>query len=354
VSSLNIPASMDLALQSLRWVHNERYPDALFVSGLIEDTNQLLRLRSKEIGRFCCGVGAIPGPVVGARTRWRFAWHSSPKAKYCYVVFVSAYARTGTTNLDPYAKLKIMSGVSTLVGTCEYHSGAGAVSPVPPDTPAYFSISYNILNDGVAAVTIPADTELHGFVEDNYSRIVAAVVYEVSAESDTANGYVEHAHAVHSPIVDGTRQDLTTALRTQWKRGAAHLWNWCVDDETTPRTRTANTYLNLIDSASTDMTSAGVVSAKLDLANCSTLRRGTVPCRLRVNAKMSSGTGTVRLMRGSDNTTITTININSATQGWFDADINLVANQDTYSLFFASDGTHTLTVYAASLYQYEA
>jgi hypothetical protein len=347
MADINIPLSMDRATQTRQWVNNDRYPDAQFVRYLVQDSNQLFRWRTKEIGHFAINPFFIPS-AAGTRNRWRFSWHSSPLAKYVQFVMVVASARGSSA--DPYARLSLFSGTSTLIGTTDFHYGASSGSP--PDTPAYFGVSFGMFGTGNSLTTIPADTDLHGVLIDSDSRLVAAMVYEISCESTTGNGYVDDTIQAHSQILDSLRQSLTEKLRTQWKRGASGLWNWCVDDETTPRTTTSLTFKNAIDNSTSAM-GASVPSFKLDLAHRSTDRRVTVPCVFKAYAKQSSGSGgTIQLRRG-DNTAIASLTINSSTAGWYSTTVNLAASEDTYAPYYASDGIQTTTLYACSMYQYE-
>ena len=77
-----------------------------------------------------------------------------------------------------------------------------------------------------------------------------------------------------------------------------------------------------------------------------------MPCTFKVYAKMSSGTGNVKLI-DSSSVVVAQVNVNSATAQWWSATANLPTTLAKYDLLINGDGTNTLSAYAASLYQYE-
>jgi len=347
MGTVHIPFVLCKQLQAKSWVRNGRFPDASMYALLTSQTNYLLKWRCKEVFGMWTPIQLIPARS-GTRTRWRFAFTSSPMARYVYVVMWLASSPGAT---DSYARLTIRDSGGAVVGTADVHAGTTAGSA--PDTPAWMSIGTQILNDGTSPVEIPGAVDLYGEVTDQDSRIVAITVYEEAFPADSGNGYIEGGFAVQQPIFDGVRQQISNQLTSQWKFGAAHVEHWTVDQDASVRTRTANTAINLVDNTSTTPSSS-TPGVTLDLLQKGSERRGTVPCVLQAYGGMSAGGsfGHVELV-DSSNVVVGDVLIQFG-NAWRSSIVNLPATVAKYDLRFKSDGVNTCSVYAASLYQFEA
>lgn len=355
MSSVPLPLVLVPQLQALASARNGRSPDASFTNLLISDTNYLQRWRTKELFRW----GApLPFPLAssGNRTRWRFAAHLSPKARHIYVhMYLAAFASTAGS--DPFGRLSLFDGSGTLIGTADVHFGENPLDG-GSDVPSFFSGMSVALNNGTGPsgiVTVTPDTDVFGVFEDrNGARLLSACVYEYALDAKTENGYLQSPYGVTSPIYSSIRQGVVTALRTQWKRGAAQLLNLTVDVDSLALTRFSASAVNIVDNSSTTP-SASTPGWTLDLLQKGSVRRGAVPCVFTAFAKngTAGGAGGFIDLVDSTNTIVASINITGTTASWHATTVNLPATVAKYDIRFRGDGTFTMTLYAISLYQHE-
>jgi hypothetical protein len=363
MTTVAIPAFCRKALISKKYSRNGFAPDAQELTFFQEEANRLARYRVKEIGSFSCPIDAIPAVSAVRRIRWRSAFHSSPLAKYIWadlqLAISNQYNGAGVTivdaSLDPFGKLLVEDSVGTDIGFIHSHYGS---SPIPPadlvDAPSYFRSDTEPLNDLTNIVTISGDTDYFVTLSDEQSaRLIGANIWEVSALPDTANGYLQSGVVVDSPIFDEQRRALLAMLRTNWKRGPAHLWNWASNTDATAPTTNTGVDKNVIDPTVTAVSVASP-GPTLDLAHHSTVRRVTVPVTMWVYGKTTATTGTVKL-KDSSGTTLASVVLNSAVAGWHSTTFNLPASVAKYDpTYNVTAGIGTTTVYAISLYQHEA
>lgn len=335
-------------LEVMQFARNGHIPDAIFHTAIAEHGNHAAAFHVRQVARFSIPMQSIPNHDA-TRNRWRFAFHSSPYAYTLLVCMAISYYPEGAGN--PYGMCRIDDGMGTIGDAIV---SGGFRSTTATDVPAWISSGTAVLDDGAGAVAeLDPDTDYYGTVSDNNdARLVSMTAWELSLPGDTDNDYVEQAFGLGQPILDVHRGDLATMLRKLWRRGAAHSWNWSVNLQSGPRTRTSATAANLIDTSVTTV-SAASPGPTIDLTNRSTVRRGSVPMRLQVRAKMASGTGTV-LLKDDGGTTLLTISVNSSTEQWWSGTVDLPATSAKYDVQFAGNGTNLLSVYAVSLYPYEA
>lgn len=355
MSSVPIPLVLIPQLQALASARNGRAPDASFTNLLLSDTNYLQRWRTKELFRWGAPV-TFPLSSSGNRTRWRFAAHLSPKARQIYVhMYLAAFVSTAGS--DPYGKFTLLDGGGSTIGTAEVHFGENPLDG-GSDAPSFFSGMSVALNDGTGpsgVVTVTPDTDVFGVFEDkNGARLLSACVYEYALDATTENGYLQSPYGVTSPIYSSIRQGLVSALRTQWKRGAAQLLNLTVDVDSQALTRASATAVNIVDGTSTTPSSStpGFV---LDLLQKGSVRRGAVPCVFAAygrNGTAGGAGGKVDLV-DSTNTILATITFTTNTNSWQSTTVNLPATVAKYDIRFRGDGTFTFTLYSLSLYQHE-
>jgi hypothetical protein len=333
----SLPASQRL------WLRNGSFPDGEYHSQLHGLANHLACHRAKEVARFSSRCTSMP-TVNG--DRWRFAFRSSPLTRTIMVQMLLAPASTG----DPAGLLEIRNGAGTLIGTARCEGALSAAG----DTPAGVASAIGILDDGTGVVAeLDASTDYYGlFTEESTGRILSATAWELAQLPDEANGYLEQAFPAFSPIFDDHRASLATLARDLWTDGAAHTWNWTVDDQgTRPATRTSATPANLIDTSVTTV-SAASPGVTLDLASRSTLRRSTVPMAFKAFASKLTGSGTVTL-KSAAGATLATLTVNSVTEQWWSTTVSLPASSAKYDVHIAGDGVDQIEVYAVSLYQVE-
>src|SRR5690606_488068 len=116
---------------------------------------------------------------------------------------------------------------SVTYGSGTISIGSGLTTGDTPD---------NLLSGTIEISGVPADTTIFGkFIDGIGARLVSATVHEVSLPVSASNGYVVPPQvAATAPIYDARRKTMYELATKLWKRGAAHLWNWTVDDQSTP------------------------------------------------------------------------------------------------------------------------
>lgn len=352
MTALNIPPHRRKAKQTNYWVRNGPFfvPDATFHAFMASEANALCRWRGKSWS-FFTPLASIPVGAVASRPRWRFAFRSSSHAKYIWARFVMA--QIGKSG-DPYGQFSLGDNpnpaLAAPICTGIYHWGG--LTGGGQGLGQGFAVG----NDGVATVAITPDTDYYVMISDEgESRIVACSIYELAAESDTANGYLAGGHVAGAPILDAHRGDVVSMLRTAWKVNAAPLISWASNTDATSPTRTSATVANLITPTVTGAPTAASPGFTLSLARKSTVRRSpNVPCVMKAYGKCAgAGTGHVYLT-DSTGTDVADVTINSSTEQWFSTTFNLPSTDGKFDLRFKSDGANLLTVRAASVYQYEA
>lgn len=299
--------------------------------------------------------GNVPNSTSGERARFRFTGHTGPYLSYLYARVLVGQVTSGTAP-DPYVRLKVTNqNGSTTYDQQDYHYGAAAYSNDKPNTWS----QADIILTGV-----PADTDIFGtFYDEDYGRLLAASVYEVSLVPTGSNGYLEpQSVALGESIYSGRRQTQMTIANNMWKRGAAHLASWSTSrdtgDDNWPYQITSTSDHNVIDnSTSVTATSSGLYA---DTRYCNTESTTVVPCRFAVFARASTFDGdpvdgTVKL-KDSGGSTLATITVNGDTGAWYQTTVNLPASLAKYDVTAAASSgvEHQAYVYAASLYQYKA
>lgn len=344
-------------LEQHQYARNGKLPNAFMQAELADHINHAARFRLKEVARFSSGLvsGIPPGNSV-THTRWRFAFRPSP---YMTTMHARAWmAPTESTTADaPHVRVVFNTDATATGEQAEIILSYGA-SPFDADTPSQLVSMSNIAQDSPGVDTdfstgSPAyrDDVLYCDVQEWYgARCVGISIYE--GELLTLTDPCAEGVSIGRPIFDKDRQDAVTATRALWKQGAAHLFNWSVSLDSNVLTRTSATSINVVDNTSTAI-SAATPGYTLDLRNKSTLRRGTVPCVFTAYGSIPSGSGTV-LLKDSGGSTVATVTINDSFPQWFTTTVDLPATLSKYDVHYAGNGTQTVSVYAASLFQVEA
>lgn len=352
MSTVYIPTQIPRALVTNRFVRNGKIPQAEFQNALATQANQLARWRPKCVFSHSCPIAAIPASVPATtRNRWRFAWRSGPYARYLHCYLQVAPSINGASPSEPDVTFTVTNGAGSTVGTVTFKYSSLPMTGSPGDTPRYFLEAYLPLKSGGAIVELDPDTEYFGLFSDiNGGRLISAMVHEESLAGDTANGYVTQVSA-GSPIYDADRSGVATLLRNLWKQGGAHLFNWSVDDQSSPRTIAVTTDTNIIDTSITTVSAAspGIV---LDFDNKTRVSKTGVSCVLKAYAARGSADGNVYL-KAADGSTLATVAVTS-TAAWYSSGVVEIPSSATgkCDLMFDSGGG-TLSLYAVSLYQYE-
>lgn len=340
-------------IQYRRYARNGLVPHAVFESDLAASLNFAAAVRNKQLFHQGCDLLNIPAGSGTARDRWRFAAHTSPmlrKLRAQVVMASNEIIAGGGTGANPTVTLYITNADgSTVYGQASANYGAtGTTTNDAPDELGALDLEIT---------GVPPDTDVYGRFEDSDGgRLVAATVYEESLSILASNGYVvPSVVSATAPIYDARRETMYELATKLWKRGAAQLINWTVDDQSSPRLTAFGTARNLIDNTSITV-GADTPGYVLDLRYCRTLARDTVPCVLAVYGKMSTGadTGQVKIL-DSTGSTIGSVSITSTTARWHTAVVDMPATNEKFDLQFRciTGGLgDSFTVGAASLYQY--
>lgn len=337
-------------VQVAKYARNGLVPHAVFETQLASSLNFAGAARTKQLFHGYCPIANIPASTYSPRVRWRFAGHTGPLLRSIRARVLLALQNSGDPiATPPRVKLYITNADgSTVYGSGTFVAGYNPNS-TPLDRPAEF------ISGLITISSVPADTDIYGRFEDGDSggRLIAASVYEES-QPLSSSGYATPV-PVNGPIYNARRQKLYQLGTNLWKRGAAQLINWTVDNQATPLTTTSINRRNIIDNTSTAVT-ASTPGYTIDLRYCRTLMQSTVPCVLQAYGAFSSGTGGSVLLYGpSDNFLGAVSNWTSATPAWKQTTINLPANLDELELYFTTNGgVGTFSLHAVSLYQYAA
>lgn len=329
-------------------------PDATVYQQMAVQANQLAAYCTKEICRFSIPIASMTASGGGGiNNRWRHYWHSGPFAEFVYI-----RALLAPGNGDPGDAVATWEVTDEdapgALGTATIHFGSAKSGGVT-DTPAHFAIANATLESSGTIIPITADTNFSGLFREPTSgvpaRYVGVVAYEVSTLPNTTSFYVPQGFTAGYPVLDSTSERLTTLLRDMWKQGAAHLFNWSVPDQGTPRTRTSASAINAVDNSSTSV-SVNSPGWTIDLRKRNRLNATTVPCKFAVYASQSAGTGIVRL-KDSGGSTVVSINVTGAAS-WLTASVNLPNTRAKYDLTYeGGGGANQISLHAASLFQYE-
>lgn len=241
MSAVTISRNMQAALQVAQWVRNGKSPVAELQNKLSELVGYAVNVRTKLVFRSTgglittAGVSMIPDSLA-TRSRWRFAWHTSPYARYLYTTMEIAPENGGAAT-DPYCSLDINRSGAAATGYAYIHGGSsdGTYADVPLNFTGGTTIVRNVAN--TIALTLAPDTDYEGIFKDiGKARLHSAAVWEIALDPNTVSGYPSTSRSAGTPIFDQDRNDDVTMLRTQWMRGATHLWNWHSDLDSGART----------------------------------------------------------------------------------------------------------------------
>lgn len=335
-----------------RYARNGLVPHAVYESEIASSLNFAAAVRTKQLFSGGCAVNAIPSSDIVPRVRWRFAAHTGPLLGkiWCRVLLARADKASGGGGASTVTLYLTNADGSTVYGSGLYARGGNGSGAAVTDTPDEYA------QGDIEIFGVPADTDVYGYIEDGIgARVISACVYEESLPLYAANGYVVPSQcAATMPIYDARRKTMYELATRLWKRGAAHLFNWTVDKQSSPRTINNGIAKNIIDNTST-IVSTATPGPTIDLRYCRTRARSTVPCVFAVYASMSGAadTGEVYLM-DSTATPLATISISGTAAKWYTVAVDLPATLAKYDLQFGNpDALETLSVGAASLYQYQ-
>lgn len=311
--------------------------------------------RTKEVFR---AVGRLEGVIAGSqiigsfgagdRARYRFAFRTGPYAYGLGVIVVMGPPISDTAQ-NSYARLDIANAAGTVVASQTFVYGA---SSQPAGTQVegwqYLKQIFNLM-DGLSP-----DTEYFGtFYDVDYGRIQSACAFELTTLTASEGGYLAQNFANRSGIVDKTRENQATIVNALWQKGGAQVFNWTVNDGTSPRTTTSTTPANILDTTITTV-SAASPGWTLDMTGKARVAQDElVPVVMAVcGMNPTSTSGAIKLVDATGTTVMSiTGGWSTAGPGWQTTTGYLPAGVDKYDLMF-STSAGTFRLYAASFYEY--
>lgn len=338
-----------------RFCRNQQCPNATLQNQINMSANAAALYRSKQICAFGdtlrTGAGThvqILSAGAGDRARWRFAFRTGPYTHALYCIVVMAPQSSGFTS-NSYGRLDIATNAAgtpaVLSQTFEFgnHPTNGTVSGGWPN--------FRVIKNFIDAVS--PDTEYYGtFYDVADARILSVCIFDLQSLTEHFDGYLAQNTTTHTPILDLHRELPVTISNALWQKGGSQVFNWSVNNGTTPITTTSATATNIIDTTSTAVSSA-TPGYPLDMTDKDRLASGgVVPCVMKMFGKQASaGTGSV-VLKDSAGSTIATCSTTATTNGWTSTTFNLPATVDKYDVQFKSTDVNGFDLYAVSVYEY--
>lgn len=348
-----LPASRVLTppIPTQRWIRNSRHPNAALESMKGEAANVAGMMRPKEVFRSLQGLGAI-----GTTTRWRHAWHSGPYTSFLCVRVLGLSVPNTTTAAS--TRFDITDVAGNVLQTVSFVWGSNGLAVdawiISPETATQFT----------KYLEINPDTDYYGVWTDTAgAAIQAACVSEVSSLTENFDGYIPQNFVATGPILGAYRRNLAEFTRAMWKRGGAHVLNWTVNDGTAGVTTTSSTPTNIFDGTGTvplwgpanSPSSPGYILDMTGKARRSQQTTG-VPVVMTVFGSSSGATGGRVYLKDSTGATVMSIIdawAAASPAGWRTVAGFLPARCEKYDLQIATP-SGTFSLYAASIYEYEA
>jgi hypothetical protein len=336
-----------MAIQVPSLIHHRRdacnghAPAAQFYQRIVESINHQTAYGDREVFSRSWWLRSVTG-VSGTQSTARFRFRSKHGANR--LTFVVLMGLAGTSGVNPRCEIDVtVSGGATTTLTA-IHYGVTAVAAT--DAPSEW-----FWTDRQA--TIAGATTYEVLIKSiDYGRVLSILAYEESdlTVSEATDYHSALAAASGVPIYDAIRERLLPGLSNMYRHNAGTLIHWAREDGTA-RTRTSATLINLIDNTTTGSAVTTAPGFYVNATYRNTTSRTTVPFELAVYASIGAGSGTVRLTDTSG-TDLITVTINGAA-GWYTATGSLPNTDAFYALRFNGDGANAVSVYSASLIEYE-
>jgi hypothetical protein len=329
------------SIEPTRHMRNGMAPSNGAYSHLVAALNHVLAYRKKGIYE----RESILSETSPAPNNWRFRFRTGFGT--VSVEFIAVIGLAIELNTDAYVNialteeggattnLQLHYGGSATAGTGapeEWSIQAGAIS-VEPNT-AY--TCYVTISGGANSLSLCAREEVNPTVDED------------------TDYFSEFEPTAGAPIFDADIQKLLEGTGDLIQRNRSMFAHWHLVDGA-PRTRTNATPISAIDNTLTGTPSSTAAGWRMVTTAHNTYGRDNqVPVEVSVYGSMASGTGTVKL-RSTAGVDAVTVNINSATPGWFTATgFITVGSGQLYVPMYAGDGTNQLSIEAISVQAWEA
>jgi hypothetical protein len=311
----------------------------------INTENHLTAYRHREVYRRTWELGAVAG-AAGTNTWSRFRFRTGYGVSQIAYVVIMGLDTTGGTAANPRIDITTtLSGGGSTTTQFFYGLSATAGSDGPDELGANRKV-VSVSSASVYTVTIQTV---------DYARPLAVMAYEIgdTTVAETTDYYNTHDPVAGSPIYDADRQRLLQGLSNMYRQNGGIVWHWGLEDGAA-RTRTSATYINAIDNATTGTPATSDYGVYLNPQYHNTESRTTVPFELAAYGAMNAPacTGNVRLIDSAGNT-YGPVAVNSNTDAWFTASINLPTSETFYTIQYAGDGVNQLSLRNVSLIEWE-
>lgn len=339
-----------------RFCRNTKHPSANLWNQIHEATNQAVLYRAREIFRAPGWVGSSGGAGSGGtRDRYRFAFRSGPYMHGLMMIAVMVPQTAGLTG-NAYSKITIYSDFNeaTPVASVNFYHGANPGGSLTSSEGLPYIKTIKIPLFGLTA-----GTDYYAKVSDvDEGRIMALSVFELPSMTENTSGYLSQNITAETEILDIYRQNVATIQKTLWKKTGGLALNFCVNVAANATTNNTNTSKNVCDGLTTTFSDA-TKGFKIDLTNHDRLAQASgIPVVMKVFCKTTDAGGKGRFyLKNSAGTAIITItdSISTAAGGAWRSTVGfLPAAADKYDLHFDNNGAGTLSVWAVSIYEYEA
>lgn len=321
-------------------VDNGLYPSAQFYATATAALNHLVAFRRKPLFRMLVPPGAA-SPTDTWNGYFRTGYGCTRVA-----ICVLAAEDTTTTATDPYVSV-VLTEVGGLALTAQdFHYGVSAVAGV--DDPDSLSPMIRFLDvDAVTEYTLAATFH-------DGMRVLEIAVYECEQRTvDDANAFfTTFTPSAGSPIFDNRIGQQLQAVSGLLRHNSGLRVDW-MRDSGAARTRTSTTPISLIDDTTTGTPSSSSPGFTFNTTARNTAGATTVPVKCCVYARCTSGAGVV-VFRDTSGADAVTVNVTLGLQ-WYTATGALpVGDAVKVDPMYYSDGTHSLEVYAVSLFEDDA
>lgn len=344
VFSLQYPAK----IQARAHARNGLYPDARFYVELAGAQNHTLSYRKKPCFTRAMALGNTSTGDDPA-TFWRgyfITGYGTQKLALCGIMGL-AYDWRGaspvTNTADPNIRIAVTKVGGATTNTDWHYGGTTAT---PTDAPSEWGTHYTEID------VDPASAYHISVTSNDYARVICLTAHEIGRRTvDDANNYYTEAEAVAgAAILDSDIQKIIQGPSLMLGQNGGLVSHWGLYNGAA-RTRSAASWVNLIDNSSTSPpTSTSPGYRFVTTGRNSKARPTAIPVTVAVYGSIGAGSGSVTL-RSTGGSDVVTVTINGAA-GWYTASGNItVGTGQKFDIGYIGDGANTMSVYAVSVYE---
>lgn len=342
MSKHNLTRKLPAIIEPDRFCRNGALPQPALWQRIGRGLDHIAGYRKKMF--FCQGMDLISLPEssgAGTVTQWYCYHHTGENVtKLRFMLGLATAYKSGTTFADPYADVYI-GGASA----GELHYARNDSLNITPADVFWGAIDCDASADTAYEIELRVT---------NGARIASACGYEVQenpVDDSLPGGCDPSGFLGQGQILGSGIQGLLEASTNLLKHNAAPILSWTQPYWGQQKTITSSAWTNIIDGTSTSVSSSSP-GWKPHLSYHDTAARD-VPVVLAVRYGVSA-IGTMKARIADSGGGLLTVNLSGlAGSGWATATGTIPASTGKVDLQFQSDGTNTLSLYGAALYQYE-